>query len=183
MRIPFLAPRQASHVSSVQPGSFVESLESRTMLSASSARRDASYLQQESIVNLSEINLSNLALTHSTNTEVLALANRLITDYTASEQDLQTIATAHSISLDTSDRKHNKLLAKLTTLTGKKFDLAFSKLEVQDHKQSIKRNTAEAKKTTDADIQTYASAQVPTLQEQLALAQTALSSSKAESNT
>src|SRR5438270_83109 len=118
MRISFFAPRQPSHLSSA---GFVETLESRTMLSGNSARRDAAYLQQESIDNLSEVNLSNLALTHSTNTEVLALANRLVTDHTASEQDLQTIATAHSISLDTSDRKHDKLLAKLTTLTGKKF--------------------------------------------------------------
>jgi len=178
MTHPFHAPRQTS------PISFVESLESRTMLSATSdAKRDAKYLQQESIDNLSEINLSNLALQNSTNTEVLALANRLIADHTASQQDLEQIATAKSISLSTSDRSHDRTLARLTNLTGKKFDLAFSKLEISDHKKGIKRNNAEANKSSDTDIQTYASGQVPTLQEHLALAQTALSSSKAESNT
>src|SRR5438270_12471675 len=126
MRISFFAPRQPSHLSSA---GFVETLESRTMLSGNSARRDAAYLQQESIDNLSEINLSNLALQNSTNTEVLALANRLIADHTASQQDLEQIATAKSISLSTSDRSHDRTLARLTNLTGKQFDLAFSKLE------------------------------------------------------
>ena len=129
----------------------IESLESRQLLSgagsgSSALRRDTRYLQQESINNQAEINLGNLALQQSSNSEVDALANRLVTDHTAAQQQLDQVAAGLGITLNTTDRAHQRELAHFTKLggSGRKFDLAFSKLEIRDHKQGIKRNATEA---------------------------------------
>jgi putative membrane protein len=161
----------------------IESLEGRVMLAASFTNKDVAYLKQESVGNSSEIALGRLALTNSTNADVRALAQRLIDDHTAGLQQVDQIAVLKNVqTLPVTDRSHQAVLNRLTKLTGKKFDVAFSAFEVSDHKKGLKKNQAEAKRTQDPDALAYASGEATVLSAHLALAQTALTSAKAESS-
>ena len=122
--------------------------------------------------NIAEIEAGKLALANSQNAEVKAYAQKMIDDHTKALADVTTLAQNKGVTLPTTpDAKHKAMAAKLSKLTGDKFDKMYmQQAGVQDHKHvhaMLKKDQARAR---DADVKALAAKMMPTVEEHLTTA-------------
>jgi putative membrane protein len=85
-----------------------------------------------------EIIGGRIAQTHAGSAQVAGLGTTLVKDHTKSLREAVRLAKALGISVpSTPSTSEEWELATVSGLTGKAFDVAYSSLEVQDHKQDI----------------------------------------------
>jgi putative membrane protein len=115
-----------------------------------------------------------MASQNGTSSQVKDLGQKLVTDHTAANKELEQIASRKGITLPTEvDAKHQKDLDSFAKLNGAEFDKAFAHHAVMDHQKDIKKFQAEADKGTDQDLRAFAQKQVPILQQHLDMAKSA----------
>ncbi len=119
--------------------------------------------------NMAEIEAGKLALANSQNAEVKAYAQQMVDDHTKALGDVTTLAQNKGVTLPTEpDAKHKAMAAKLSKLTGDKFDKAYmQQAGVADHKQvhaMLKKDQARAK---DPDVKALAAKMLPTVEQHL----------------
>ena len=97
---------------------------------------------------LVEIDASKIAKKNSTNADVTAFADMMITDHTAMGADVDSLA-AHKFVIvrDTVDYDHKTILDSLSKKTGAAFDKAYMALMVSGHKDAAE--LFEIKKTSN----------------------------------
>ena len=96
----------------------------------------------------------------------------MVDDHTKALNDVTTLAQNKGVTLPTTpDAKHKAMAAKLSKLTGAKFDKMYmQQAGVQDHKHvhaMLKKDQARAK---DADVKALAAKMMPTVEEHLTTA-------------
>jgi putative membrane protein len=119
--------------------------------------------------NMAEIEAGKLALANSQSAEVKAYAQQMVDDHTKALGDVTALAQNKGVTLPTElDAKHKAMAAKLSKLTGDKFDKAYmQQAGVADHKQvhaMLKKDQARA---TDADVKALAAKMLPTVEQHL----------------
>ena len=122
---------------------------------------------------MAEVMLANLALEKSNNEEVKSFAQKVVTDHTAVNEELKTLAASKNVTLPTDvNAKQKASMDKLSNMSGMDFDRAFIKQMVKDHEAAVKLFQKQADSGTDADVKAFAAKNLPTLQEHLAMART-----------
>ena len=120
---------------------------------------------------LAEISLSSLALQKSQNDEVKQMAQKIIDDHTAANNELTALAASKSVTLPTStNAKQKAAYEKLSGLSGDQFDAEFVKMMIKDHESSVKLFQKQSTGGTDADVKAFAAKTLPTLQAHLDMA-------------
>jgi len=128
---------------------------------------------------MAEVALGNLALTKTQNEQVRQFAQQMVMDHTAANAELQTLATAKSVTLPTDmDSKHTAVMAKLNGMTGMDFDREFMKRMVKDHEKMVKLFERQSERGTDMEVKAFAAKTLPTLQSHLQMARTMETSMK-----
>jgi putative membrane protein len=128
---------------------------------------------------MAEVKLGELALKNASNADVKKFAQRMVDDHTKAGDKLKTIASKDNINLPSDmDAKDKATYDRLSKLQGAQFDQAYMRDMVKDHKTDVAEFQKEANGGKNADLKSFASDTLPTLQEHLKMAQDTLSKLK-----
>jgi putative membrane protein len=133
------------------------------------------FVTQASSANMFEIAAGNLAINNSSNVNVKAFGNHMVTDHGQTGAQMATLANQKGWTIPTTLlAKHQNNLSVLAALTGTAFDKQFAAMMVTSHQETIAlfENASDDTGVRDADLRAFASSKLPTLREHLADAQT-----------
>ena len=133
---------------------------------------DKEFVSKAGMAGLAEVQMGNLALQKAQNAGVKAFAQRMVTDHTKANEELQQLATTKGLTLPTElAAEHKAGFDHLSSLSGAEFDKAYMQHMVADHEKAVADFQTAANGAVDADIKGYASKNLPVLQEHHKLAQ------------
>ncbi|MFC4638894.1 DUF4142 domain-containing protein [Deinococcus hohokamensis] len=99
---------------------------------------DVLFMEVATMSNLAEISTSRLALQRSSNAAVRAYAQRMITEHTKAQAELNQIAASKGVKLTDKPGADQRLQAnKLSTLSGAAFDRMYKMVQVQGHQMTL----------------------------------------------
>jgi putative membrane protein len=132
---------------------------------------------------MAEVELGKLAQQKAASDQVKQFGKKMADDHQKANEQLKTLASKKGMTLPadmtSSDRREYD---KLQKKSGADFDREYMKEMVSDHKKDVKDFESAAKKADDADIKSFASTTLPTLQQHLDLAQQTENVAKSEGN-
>jgi len=119
-----------------------------------------------------EIELGNVAQHNASGDAVKQFAQRMVQDHGKVSQDLERLASSKNIALtQTVNEEQRKNSARLSKLSGAKFDREYMQAMVEDHQKAVDQFQREANNAQDPDLKSFVSNTLPTLQEHLRQAQ------------
>ena len=125
-----------------------------------------SFATKAAVGGLAEVQMGQLASDKATDPDVKTFAQRMVTDHTKANDELQQLATTKNWTLPSGlDAKHRAVKARLDRATGAAFDRAYMNAMVADHNADVAMFRAYAKSGVDADLKTWAGTTLPTLEE------------------
>jgi putative membrane protein len=129
------------------------------------------FVTQASSSNMFEIAAGNLALNKSSNTNVKAFGNHMVTDHGQAATEMATLAgqKGWTVPIAMSAKEQNNYNT-LAALSGTAFDKQFAQMMVTSHQEAITlfQNAAGDSGVPDADLRAFASGKLPTLKSHLA---------------
>lgn len=130
------------------------------------------FLEEAAIGGMAEVQMGQLASQNAQSDQVKQFGQRMVTDHGKANDQLKQIASAKGVTLPTDlDAKHKRDHDRLAKLNGADFDRAYMKMMVSDHKKDVSDFRNEAKSAKDAEVKSFASSTLPTLEEHLRMAQ------------
>ncbi len=118
--------------------------------------------------NSFELDGAQLALTRSSNSDIMDFAQMMITDHTSAKAGLQTIANDLNIALpDTLDNEDTGVRAQLIDIGPSFFDSTYIHAQVAAHQKAISIFQAEINGGKNERLKNYATEQLPHLQTHL----------------
>jgi putative membrane protein len=131
---------------------------------------DQAFLRHAAEINLSEIDLAQLAQQNATTDQVKQFAQQMIADHTNNQQMLKDVAAREDVTLpDQLSAKNTALYGRLGKLSGTDFDHAYISAMVEGHTQAVALFKNESK-TAAAAIRTYAEQTLPVVEGHLKMA-------------
>lgn len=130
-------------------------------------RGDREFVEKAAKAGMEEVDVSRIAAERTTNGDVKSFAQMLVSDHTAANEKLASIATAKAVKMPAQDSSASGKWAKKD---GKDFDKDYIDKMVSDHKDAVDLFQKEADKGTDPEIQAFARATLPKLQHHLEMA-------------
>lgn len=125
------------------------------------------FIEEASAKNISEIEAAKLALDKSTYPAVKTFAQKMITEHSANNTELRSLATRKKVELsDDAELTSKAKAAILKQRDGESFDVAYANNQVSAHKDAIEFYK-EAAKSKDNDVRTFAVATLPKIQHHL----------------
>ncbi|HEY7581819.1 MAG TPA: DUF4142 domain-containing protein [Acetobacteraceae bacterium] len=133
---------------------------------------DRNFVERAASGGMAEVQAAQLAQQRSNSPQVKQFANRMITDHTQANSELQQIAQDQNITLpEKPDPRDASEYNRLSGLNGTAFDQAYAQIEVSDHQQDIALFRKEAQSGQDPTLKSFAQKTLPILQQHLQLAQ------------
>lgn len=129
------------------------------------------FMRDAAHAGMAEVMLGNLALEKSESDEVKRFAQQMVTDHTAANEELKTLAASKNMTLPTEAKSsHQSALEKLRNRSGADFDRAFMKQMVSDHEKVVSMFRKASESHSDAEVKAWAAKTLPTLESHLAMA-------------
>jgi putative membrane protein len=123
------------------------------------------FVTQATQANLAEIQLGQLAIQKSSNSQVKQYAQMLIQDHTQANSQLKQLASSKSLSVPTQPNAQQRAAkARLSGLSGQAFDRAYIQQMEQDHTKSVALFQKESQQGQDPDLKNLAATLLPKLQ-------------------
>jgi putative membrane protein len=136
------------------------------------ASADQAFVKEAATGGLMEVELGRLAAEKASNAEVKQFAQRMVDDHGKANQQLSTIAQQKNVQVPTElTGKAKADHDRLSKLSGEQFDRAYMQLMVQDHRKDVGEFRKQSTKAKDADVKSFASQTLPTLEDHLKMAQ------------
>jgi putative membrane protein len=133
---------------------------------------DEKFAMEAAVGGMEEVQLGQLAAQKGASDEVRQFGQKMVDDHSKANQDLMQVASGKGWTLPTAlDAKHQADVQKLSALTGDAFDRAYVKMMVSDHKKDVGEFQKESARGMDADVKSFATRTLPTLQEHLQMIQ------------
>ena len=121
--------------------------------------------------NLAETSMGDLAQKNGNSDGVRSFGRQLVTDHSAANQKLMSLASGMGVTPPTEPSKKQKSdMSMMMKMSGEAFDRAFAKHMVADHKKDISDYKKAAKMKND-QIAAYATETLPVLEKHLEMAQ------------
>lgn len=115
-----------------------------------------------------EIQLAYLALQQSSNEQVKAFAQRMITDHATLNAQIAQLAQQKNLALpDAMSPEQLLAFVRLMGQSGAAFDREYMDLNVQNHTEDVEQATQQSQNASDADIKTLAQNALPVLNKHL----------------
>jgi putative membrane protein len=133
------------------------------------------FVTQASSSNLFEIAAGNLAVQKSTNANITAFGNHMISDHSKTATEMSALASQKGWAVSTSmAAKEQANYNALAALSGTAFDRQFAMMMVTSHQETVAlfEDAASDNGVPDGDLRGYASGKLPTLRDHLKDAQT-----------
>jgi putative membrane protein len=127
---------------------------------------DRKFMQDAAKGGMMEVHMGHMAQQQGASDSVKAYGQRLITDHTKGNEELEALAKKKGVSLpaDTPSASAPKAIA---SKSGADFDKAFQKEAIEDHEKDIKEFEKEASSGSDPDVKAWANKTLPTLRAHL----------------
>ena len=133
---------------------------------------DKAFVDKAASGGMAEIEMSKLAQQKASNDQVKQFGTHMVDDHTHAADELKQVATSKGLTLPSDiDAQHKSKMARLEKLSGAQFDRAYMDDMVADHKAVVAEFAKQAKSGSDADLKSFASKTLPTLQEHLTMAE------------
>jgi putative membrane protein len=117
---------------------------------------------------MTEVKLGELAAQKGTRVDVREFGQMMVKDHSEINGDLKALAAQKDVTLpDDLNEKHQRMVDKMTALSGSAFDEAYIAAMVKDHKMDAKEFKAESAATKDADIKRFVDKSLPVVQKHL----------------
>jgi len=120
---------------------------------------------------MAEVQAAQIAQQKSQDPKVKEFAAKMITDHTANNSQLATLAGQKGITVPTAlDDKDQAEIDKLNKLNEPKFDKMYMKGQIKDHKSMLTLLQKEAKSGKDSDLKSFSEQTIPVVQSHLDMA-------------
>jgi putative membrane protein len=132
------------------------------------------FVTQASSSNMFEVAAGNLAINKSTNADIKAFGNHMVTDHGKAAMEMASLATKKGWTIPTAMlKKEQANFDTLSGVNGAEFDRKFAIMMVISHQQTISlfERASSNEGVPDADLRGFASGKLPTLKEHLQDAQ------------
>jgi putative membrane protein len=134
----------------------------------SSGSEDIEFVLDAAKGGMAEVELGKLAAQRAQNDEVKKFAQRMVDDHSKANDELKQIAQSKSIKLpEELDAKDKALMQRLEKMNGPAFDRAYMTAMLNDHQKDVSEFKREANAGRDAQVKSFASSTLPTLEEHL----------------
>lgn len=138
------------------------------------ASKDRKFIEAAAQGGMAEVQLGKLAEQKASSEQVKEFARRMVQDHGKANEDLKQIASSKGVQVPAElDRKHKRDYDRLQKLSGAEFDREYMKHMVDDHKKDVSEFKDAAKDAKDAELKSFASKTLPTLEQHLTLARSA----------
>jgi putative membrane protein len=132
---------------------------------------DMRFAQAAAIINMEEVELGNLAPRVGYDYKVKEFGKRMVTDHSKLEDELTAIAARDRLTLPSApDTQAKAAVAKLSSMSGPKFDQAYLQAMIKGHEEAIAEFQDEASNGMNTDLKNWAAASVPILKDHLQMA-------------
>ena len=120
---------------------------------------------------MAEVELGNLAQQKAASDDVKQFGKRMAEDHGKVNDELKSLASQKKVTLPTTlDAKHKSTYDRLSKLSGAEFDRAYMSEMLKDHREDVEM-FRKAQQSSDADVKSFASRTLPTLEDHLASAE------------
>ena len=129
---------------------------------------DKKFIEKVASANSAEIQVAQLAQQKASDPHVKDVAQTMLTDHTEAGQKLTALAQQKGVTVPADMAPADqKQVDKFSSLEGKKFDRAYVKSEIKDHKEMLVILKKEAASGKDSDVKAFAEQLEPTIQKHL----------------
>ncbi|MDO1444836.1 DUF4142 domain-containing protein [Rhodocytophaga aerolata] len=119
-----------------------------------------------------EVALGELATQKAQAQQVKDFGKQMMADHKKANEKLKSLAAQKKITLpDQMMEKHQQHVTELSKLSGSEFDTHYMSMMVEDHQEDVSKFKQAASSLKDAELKSFASATLPTLQQHLEKAQ------------
>lgn len=128
------------------------------------------FVTQASSSNMFEITAAGLALQKSTNADVMAFANHMLTDHGTTAAEMASLASRKGWTIPTTlMEKHQTKINALSGLAGPEFDRQYAAMMVTSHQETITlfEQASNTFGVPDIDLRNFTSGKLPALKEHL----------------
>jgi len=134
--------------------------------------KDKSFIQDAYQDGLAEVATAQLVEGKATNANVKAFAEKIVTDHTAANSELKTLADNKKVSVAAEPSMVSKGKSKMLDMkSGADFDKAYIDSMITDHKKDIEAFEKEVTHGKDQDLKNFASKTLPSLKAHLSAAE------------
>lgn len=138
----------------------------------SASSSDTGFAKKAAQGGMAEVAMGKLAESHAQSADVKAFGQKMVQDHSAANDKLKAAAEQEHIRLPTRPSSEDRsTINRLSRLHGQAFDKAYAQTMVKDHKKDIAEFQREAQSGSNPQLQTFAKATLPTLQEHLQMAE------------
>jgi putative membrane protein len=135
------------------------------------ARTDRLFIREVASSGMMESQLGQLAQEKGNTQEVRDFGTQMLADHTKAGVELKDLAAKKNVKLpEQLQLKHKTMVAKLSKLTGAKFDKRYLRTMVKAHLKEVASFKKAAKKLKDADLNAWAVQMLPVVEQHLQLA-------------
>jgi putative membrane protein len=126
---------------------------------------DKHFIRKAGQGGLAEVELGKLASEKGQSDEVKKFGQRMVDDHSKANDQLKQLAESKGMTLPTDlSAKDKATKARLSKLSGEKFDRAYMNDMVQDHTKDVSEFKKASTSAKDPDVKSFASQTLPTLQ-------------------
>jgi putative membrane protein len=141
--------------------------------SAALSPGDRTFAEKAASGGMAEIATAQLAQQKAASPQVKQFADRMITDHTQANNELQQIAQQQNFELPSQPNQQERSAAqRLNGMKGSAFDRSYAQAELRDHQQDVALFQKEATSGQDPALKQYAQKTLPVLRQHLQMAQT-----------
>jgi putative membrane protein len=132
---------------------------------------DSAFVAMAASGGLAEVRLGELAQQKGASAQVKQFGRQMVTDHTAANKQLTSAAQSSGMTPPTTLMpKHQKMVDKLSKLSGKEFDTAYMGMMVKDHAEETGLFQQQSKSGQAEALRQLAAQTLPKLQQHLSMA-------------
>jgi putative membrane protein len=133
---------------------------------AAAGGADQGFVTRAAIGGMTEVEMAKLAGDRALSSDVKKFAEKMVTDHTKADEELEKIASGKSLKFPHAlDADHKAKLEMLNKKSGTEFDRAYVQAQVAGHEKMRQLLDHEAKNGKDADLKAFAEKTLPTVEE------------------
>lgn len=131
------------------------------------------FVKKVAISDMMEVQSSQLALSRSPDTDTKPFAEKMVKDHQQTSAELKGLVDTGKVKAtipSALDAEHQKMLDDLKSKSGKDFNRAYDRMQVEAHEQAVALFEQYARDGDNPDLKSWAMKTLPHLQEHLAMA-------------
>lgn len=155
-------------IPAAQAASTSKTGEAASTSKTSTAPAAKTFMQEAASGGLMEVELGKIAAQRASSSDVKEFGQRMVTDHTKANDELKDLASRKNVTLHEGlDAKQQAEVKRLSKLSGHEFDQSYMKTMTTDHEHDVAAFKKAASSSPDADVKSFASQTLPTLEDHL----------------